>query len=262
MEVGVKGKMIKTWYIDFPAFTGIEKRKVYVYLPKGYGKNDKRYPVLYMFDGHNAFYDSDATYGKSWGLKEYLDKEKVELIVCAVSCHFGKNDERMQEYCPYPVIYQKIKEVKVGYGDDTLRWFTEVLKPKIDKKYLTLKDRNNTFLMGSSMGGLMTVYGLIKYNDVFSKGAALSPAYMINTKALLKIIKENEIDESTTLYTDYGTNDLWPDKSIPLFCKVNTLLVEKGFKVTSRIVEKGLHNEATWEKQLPFAIKTLMYKAR
>ncbi len=253
--------MIKKWYVDYPAFTGTEKRKVYLYLPKGYGKNNKRYPVLYMFDGHNVFYDSDATYGKSWGLKEYLEKEKIEIIVCAVSCHFGENDERMQEYCPYSFAYTKGKEISEGYGDDTLKWFVKKLKPNIDRHYLTLKDRANTFLMGSSMGGLITIYGLIKYNHIFSKGAALSPAYMINAKAILKIVKDSKVNRNTTLYTDYGTNDLEAKKCIPIFCKVNTILVEKGIKVTSRIIENGLHNEATWEKQLPFVFATLMYKS-
>ncbi len=252
--------MIKKWYVDFPAFTGREKRKVYLYLPKGYGKTDKRYPVLYVFDGQNIFYDKDATYGKSWGLKEYLDKEKVDLIVCAVSCHFGENDERMQEYSPYYFNYENSEEMYRGYADDTLRWFIKKLKAKIDRRYLTLKDRANTFLMGSSMGGLIALYGLLKYNHVFSKAAALSPAYMINSEAILKIVEDSEITQETTLYTDYGFYDLEPETCIPMFCKINTILIFKGVNVTSRIVEKGVHNEATWEKQLPFAITTLMYE--
>lgn len=252
--------MIKKWYVDFPAFTGREKRKVYLYLPKGYGITRKRYPVLYVFDGQNVFYDSDATYGKSWGLKEYLDRNRVELIVCAVSCHFGENEEREQEYCPFPHVCTGQTEVSPGYGDDTFNWFIKKLKPKIDRRYLTLRDRENTFIMGSSMGGLMAVYGIVKYNHVFSKAAALSPAYMFTPEVIIDIIRESEIDENTVLYTDYGTEDLTPEECIPTFCEINNILIEKGVKVTSRIVEKGLHNEATWEKQLPFVIATLMYK--
>ncbi|MGI6608425.1 MAG: alpha/beta hydrolase [Erysipelotrichaceae bacterium] len=253
--------MIKKFYVDYPAFTGLEKRKVYLYLPKGYRRNrKKRYPVLYMFDGHNIFYDSDATYGKSWGLKEYLDKEGTEIIVCAVSCHFGENNERIMEYSPYPLILSEGEELSPGYGDDTFKWFIKNMKPKIDRRYRTLTDRENTFLMGSSMGGLMTVYGLIKYNNIFSKGAALSPFYMYNAQELIKEIEENKIDKKTTLYTDYGADDLITEQCIPMFCKINTMLIEKGVNVTSRIIENGLHNEATWEKQLPFAMATLMYK--
>ncbi|MGB4626503.1 MAG: hypothetical protein WBI36_01655, partial [Erysipelotrichaceae bacterium] len=74
------------------------------------------------------------------------------------------------------------------------------------------------------------------------------------------IIKESKIVDNTVLYTDYGTNDLNVEECIPAFCKINTVLIEKGVKVTSRIVEQGLHNEATWEKQLPFVFATLMYQ--
>ena len=67
--------MVKKWNITIPELTGEEERRLYVYLPKSYTTNRrKRYPVLYMFDGHNLFFDSDATYGKSWGLKKYLEK--------------------------------------------------------------------------------------------------------------------------------------------------------------------------------------------
>lgn len=63
--------MIEKWSIGFPAPTGEEPRLVYVYTPEG--DQDMRYPVLYMFDGHNVFIDEDATYGKSWGMAEFAD---------------------------------------------------------------------------------------------------------------------------------------------------------------------------------------------
>ena len=66
--------MIQKWNVTIPELTGNEPRGVYLYLPVDYDSSPERhYPVLYMFDGHNVFFDSDATYGKSWGLGEYLD---------------------------------------------------------------------------------------------------------------------------------------------------------------------------------------------
>ena len=66
--------MVNKWEIQIPELTGEEKRNAYIYLPESYQyEQEKRYPVLYMFDGHNVFFDSDATYGKSWGMKEYMD---------------------------------------------------------------------------------------------------------------------------------------------------------------------------------------------
>ena len=66
--------MIKKWSIRYPAVGGEEERRAYVYLPTMYEADpDRRYPVLYMFDGQNVFFDEDATYGKSWGVADYLD---------------------------------------------------------------------------------------------------------------------------------------------------------------------------------------------
>ena len=74
--------MVKKWQVTIPKLSGTVPRRVYLYLPDSYKKEpEKRYPVMYMFDGHNVFFDSDATYGKSWGMKKYMDKyddEKTE----------------------------------------------------------------------------------------------------------------------------------------------------------------------------------------
>ena len=90
--------MIKRFKISYPLADGTEElRNAYIYLPKGYHKEknqNKRYPVLYMFDGHNVFFDSDATYGKSWGMKEYMDKTKTQMIIAAVECNHSPNHGR------------------------------------------------------------------------------------------------------------------------------------------------------------------------
>ena len=60
--------MVKKWNVTIPRLTGREKRRAYIYLPNSYRYHtERRYPVLYMFDGHNVFFDEDATYGKCWG---------------------------------------------------------------------------------------------------------------------------------------------------------------------------------------------------
>ena len=79
--------MIEKFTLPYPAYTGEEERTVYVYLPDAFEENEKmRYPVLYMFDGHNVFLDEDATYGKSWGLGRYLDENEVPMVVVGVEC--------------------------------------------------------------------------------------------------------------------------------------------------------------------------------
>ena len=79
--------MIKVEKIRIPTLPTKKPRRLYIYTPRGYAKSEKRYPVLYMFDGHNVFYDSHATYGKSWGMKEYLEKSALPLILVAVECN-------------------------------------------------------------------------------------------------------------------------------------------------------------------------------
>ena len=67
---------------------GTAERRAYLYLPACYdAEPERRFPVLYMFDGHNVFFDSHATYGKSWGMAEYLDRTRTPLIVAAVECN-------------------------------------------------------------------------------------------------------------------------------------------------------------------------------
>ena len=94
--------MVDIWDITIPEFTGDETRKLYIYLPRSYDSaQDKRYPVLYMFDGQNVFFDSEATYGKSWGLKDYLDFNNVDMIVVAPACNQNPDNGRLREYSPF-----------------------------------------------------------------------------------------------------------------------------------------------------------------
>ena len=250
----MKSKVIR-FNVDFPSRTGVQVRKGYVYLPKGYS-NEEKYPVLYMFDGHNVFFDEDATFGKSWGMKEYLDCTSTKIIVVGIEC-YNEDYGRMIEYSPYPIALMKTKK---GYGDETMKWFVKTLKPFIDSTYSTLPNRSNTFIMGSSMGGLMSTYALIKYNKYFSRAAALSPAYSIVEKYLMEDLKNCKVAAGTTLYMDYGTKDLEGIKEHKTIDKVYKVLSEKGVNITYRCVYNGKHNEATWEKQLPIVFGTLLYE--
>ena len=143
--------MIKKWSVSYPAVNGTEQRRVYVYLPTMYEADpDRRYPVLYMFDGQNVFFDEDATYGKSWGMADYLDYTDTPLIVAAVECNAGPNNERLVEYSPY-----RFDDPQYGHFDGkgaaTMSWFIHRFKPFIDRNFRTLPDRGHTFIGGSSM---------------------------------------------------------------------------------------------------------------
>ena len=244
-------------YIEFPAFTGVEERKMFIYLPNDYQTSEKYYPVLYMFDGQNVFLDYEATYGRAWRLQEYLDFTGTDLIVVAIECHRGINGERNDEYGPFEMYVDEGDHV--AFADDTLAWFIDVLKPQIDEEFRTMQDREHTYVAGSSMGGLLATYALVKYNEVFSKAGSLSPAYLLCRNKMLNLIKKYDGLDGV-LYTDYGTDDLAVPKAMKDFIDVNGLLSLKGICVTSRIIKDGVHNEETWEKQVPFMIQVLMYE--
>ena len=252
--------MIKKWSIRYPAVGGEEERRAYVYLPTMYEADpDRRYPVLYMFDGQNVFFDEDATYGKSWGVADYLDYTDTPLIVAAVECNAGANNERLVEYSPYRFDDKQYGHFD-GKGKDTLNWFVHEFKPYIDANYRTEPDRAHTFIGGSSMGGLMSLYALLAYNHVFSRAAALSPSLWCAPKQLEQLVRSADIAPDTVLYMDYGSRELGNHKRmLRQFSRMNKLLLERGVLLDSRIVPGGEHCEASWERQIPFFLNTLLY---
>ena len=253
--------MVNYWDIKIPELTGEESRKAYIYLPDSYQhENAKRYPVLYMFDGHNVFFDSDATYGKSWGLGQFLDEFHVPLIVAAVECNHHPDNGRLSEYSPYTFYEPDFGHV-TGRGKITMDWFVNTFKPSIDRKYRTLPNRQHTFIAGSSMGGLMSLYALLEYNHVFSRAAALSPSLWVAPERLARLVRGVQARSDTVLYMDYGSRELGNHELMQgQFARVVSQLLTQGIKLTCRIVPDGDHCEASWEKQTPFWIETLMYE--
>lgn len=252
--------MVKRWKVLFPAPTGPEPRRAYVYLPHSYYNNpDKRYPVLYMFDGHNVFFDKDATYGKSWGMKDYMDFTDTEMIIAAVECNHNPNNGRLMEYAPFSYD-DPIAGPVPGYGKNTMDWYVHVFKKEVDRRFRTLRDRQHTFIAGSSMGGLMSLYAITEYNQYFSGAAALSPSIWTHPDNIENMIRGAKIRPNTRLYMDYGSQEF---KNHPgmlrLFQRMTSLLFMKKVFVTSRVVPHGDHSEACWEKQVPYFMGTLLY---
>ena len=161
--------MVETFDVSITPY-GLTRR-TFVYLPDDWQTSGKKYPVLYMFDGHNLFFDSTATYGTCWGLKEYCDAHP-NWIIAAPECNHEGN-KRLEEYCPYQSDWFG---GITGTGHEYMEWLTKEFKPMMDKRYPTLPGRANTAIGGSSMGGLMSLYALLQYNDTYSRAAALSPS--------------------------------------------------------------------------------------
>ena len=251
--------MIEVWDVTLPALTGGQPRRAYVYLPEAALEDeDRRFPVLYMFDGHNVFFDEDATYGKSWGMGEYLDAHGVPLIVAAVECNHDPKNGRIKEYAPYPFFSFRVGAIEAR-GPLTMDWLTRVFKPEIDRRYPTLPDRAHTFIAGSSMGALMSLYAACCFNETFSRAAALSPSLEFNPPSLDKLLRHAKPAPDTVIYMDMGEKEMrWPGTGRK-FRRLCRLLQEKRIKLTARLVPGGEHNEASWERQIPFFLPTLLY---
>jgi len=227
------------------------ERTLHIYLPKGYKKSNKRYPVFYMYDGHNLFDDKDATYGKSWGIKKFLDESEYQMIVVGIECNHEKN-YRLWEYSPYDFMDPVFGEVK-GQGKEFMQWVVNELKPYIDKKYRTLCDREHTAIGGSSMGGLMSIYTMMCHSDTFSKGACVSP-YMYHVYDNLKV-ELKEMHKDSKVYISWGS---YENRSKNIFakvthqnCRIASQFSEKGAILYLNEVLKGNHSETAWEKGVP-----------
>ena len=242
--------------MTIPELTGNEPRNVYIYTPEQEGT----FPVLYMFDGHNVFLDETATYGKSWGMLEYLQDNHTPLVVVGIECsHHDERDTcggRLSEYSPFDFTIRRLS-IK-GRGRQTMEWIVHDLMPYVNTHYPVLTDRTHTFIAGSSMGGLMTLYALSEYRTFFSRGAALSPAFWFSPKEVLAMIRNTDYSTDTVLYMDIGEKEL--NVSARILCsRISSALVRKQVLLHSRIVPDGEHNEASWEKQIPFFMNTLLY---
>ena len=238
--------MVKFWNISIPELTGREKRRAYLYLPTMYRQQPRRrFPVLYMFDGHNVFFDSHATHGKSWGLAEYLDFFDVPLIVAAVECNHHPDNGRRSV---------------TGRGDITMNWLINTFKASIDRRWRTIPWRESTFIAGSSMGGLMSLYAVMKYNEIFSRAAALSPHVWAGRTQLLELARTAPLSSDTVVYMDWGSEEFGGDRRMAKDLRVMAdELFDRGVYVTARVVPGGEHSEASWEMQAPFFMNTLMY---
>lgn len=253
--------MVDKFEVTIPELTGDKTRRAYIYLPESYEEDpDRRYPVLYMFDGHNVFFDEDSTYGKSWGMNDYMEFTGTQLIIAAVECNDGADNGRLREYSPFSFFEKEVGVIR-GLGRTTMNWMVHTFKPMVDENYRTMPFRETTFIAGSSMGGLMSLYALMRYNKYFSRAAALSPSIWTNPKKVMNMIRNAKLDPDTVLYMDYGDLEFsnHNDQMRTDFAQTAAMLISKGIKTDIRVVPDGTHTEASWEKQLPFFMSTLMY---
>ena len=217
---------------------------IWLYLPDGYaGNKKKRYPVLYMQDGQNLFDDLRAAVGE-WGVDECLDSiirnGKQGCIVVGID----NGPQRMNEYNPYDN-----ERFGKGEGRQYVEFIAETLKPFIDRHYRTLLGRDNTLIAGSSMGGLISLYAMLQYPDVFGKAGIFSPAiWAANSIDSLTDAAAGKLSGKLFFYTGGQEGETTVNNVVQIQEKIG----KKSTAMIYSVVDKdGIHNEAAWRKWFP-----------
>lgn len=218
------------------------KRKIWIYLPKGYSSSGKNYPVLYMQDGQNLFNEQTAFAGE-WGVDECLDtlqqKLKKECIVVGID-HAG--EKRMNEYNPWDH-----PQFGKGEGKAYAEFLAKTLKPYIDSKYRTYKSAENNFVLGSSMGGLISLYTVLQYPDVFGGAGVFSPSFQLSND--IYQLAEGFTTTSMPVFYLYTGSKEAPN-AVPNLQKMSDILQKKQrFIIRTVINPLGQHNETYWKQE-------------
>jgi len=225
------------------------RRTVRVYFPPNYSSS-QGFPVIYMFDGQNLF-DASTAFAGEWRVDEVMDSlfERRGLGCIVVAIYHGE-DERLNEYTPWPN-----NDKLGGDGAKFAQFIVRDLKPYIDKYYRTLPDRNNTIIMGSSLGGLMALYTALEYPKVFGKAGVFSPSLWWSEEAFTQIEKFRK-RQFQKIYLYGGEKE--SESLIPNIERAEKLLQEVGFsenEIFKSIAADGRHNEYYWGREFPEALK-------
>jgi len=222
-------------------------RRIWIYLPEGYSNSKEKYPVIYMHDGQNLF-DSSTSFAGEWRVDETADSLIKNGYKKAIIVGIDNGGEyRINELTPF-----ENKEYGGGDGRLYMDFIVKTLKPYIDSTYKTLPDRENTSIVGSSLGGLISFYGIMKYKNVFSKAVLMSPSFWFSNR--IYFIPENKESLPIKLYFIAGD-----DESETMVSDIEKMTVkldrykypQESYNV--KIVKGGKHNEKSWGKQFPDA---------
>lgn len=225
-------------------------RKIWIYLPPDYAGSNAKYPVMYLQDGQNIFDEYTSGYGE-WGVDEILDSMIKEGSPPCIVVGIDNGAERMQEYNPYDV-----EKFGKGKGDGYLSFLKETLKPFIDRHYRTLSSKKNTIIGGSSMGGLISFYAMLKYPETFGNAGIFSPSFWIADGI-------KKMTDSTAGKLDGKLFFYMGGLEGPANLADMNEVVEKAGKKSNAMIysivdPEGQHNERAWHKWFAAFYKWLM----
>ncbi len=224
-------------------------RTIAVYLPPGYKTNSYRYPVIYTLDGNNVFDEATASFGVEWKLDEVFEnlirtRKFPPAIVVAI---YGTK-KRAEEYLMNP-----------RYLD----FISRQIKPEIDRRYQTNPSRENTFILGSSYGGVFSFYAAWNASTVFSRIAALSTAYSWNNFAIENMIRYSRPTiKPVRIWMDMGDNE--GDNFKPVYLEnAYQALLQSGIlneTIRKEVIPGGVHSEKSWSQRVARVLAFLLEK--
>ncbi len=251
----------------------IAPRNVDVYLPPGYEEEcGRRYPVIYMHDGQNLFNPETAYIGIDWGVDKALERLASEnRLMAALVIGIWNTPQRFAEYMPQIPVETMLNPAErdaliQGYGppqaDAYLQFIVEELKPFIDANYRTAVGRDRTFIMGSSMGGLISVYAVCEYPELFGGAGCLSTHWPAGDGIVIEYLKAAlPAPAHHHFYFDYGTETL--DATYEPYQKVMDALMSTSgyFANQDWLTLKFLgaeHSEQAWRERVDIPLRFLL----
>lgn len=258
----------------------VAARTIAVWLPEDYDST-KKYPVLYMHDGQNLFDSTVTGNHEEWKVDETITRlvRENKIRSCLVVGIWNTGQTRWNEYFPQKAVEyfpaNDMNTFSATYlktplqADDYLKFLVTELKPFIDNTFATLASRDNTFIAGSSMGGLISLYALCEYPDVFGGAACISthwiggwppPVEYLPNGFYQYIRKTLPRANHHKIYFDYGTETL-DQYYKPYQEEVDKIMLEKGYSnsnwMTKEFVSEN-HSEKSWKKRLYIPLEFLL----
>jgi predicted alpha/beta superfamily hydrolase len=242
---------IDDWYANATDHTyGIT-----IYYPPSYGQSpDRRYPVVYMSDGQNLFLDDLSFGGISWNVKGAMDDGAADgSIREALVVGVDNSDDRTWAYTP---VYDS-SEGDGGGADKYLSFLADELKPQIDQHLRTLADRDDTAIIGSSLGGLLSAYAGTARNDVYGLVGVMSPSTWWDNDWILS---NTSYGAPWKVYVDSG--DAGPSNDDV----TETAKLAAGYRAAASqdveldyvVQHGGQHGEYWWRQRIPGALSFLL----
>ena len=238
-------------------------RRVWIYLPPDYAASAKRYPVLYMHDGQNLF-DAATSYAGEWGIDESLDSLHAagDPGVIVVGIDNGQG-ERMNEYSPW-----RHPRHGGGHGDAYADFVARTLKPWIDARYRTRPERESTGVMGSSMGGLISLHAALRHPDVFGRVGVFSPSLWFSDSVFVAARAARPVRGTRWYFASGGREGPQNNPRVVVADQqrmVDTLAaagVVPGDEIHAVAPDDGTHSEWFWRREFPAAYRWLFAAPR